>query len=496
MRAESAKAVQREELDAELERVLASKYFTRAPKLARLLQYLCQKYFAGESQQIKEYSIAVEVFGRNANFDQDSDSIVRVEANRLRRQLAEYYAEEGSTHALHLRIPVGQYVPEFAAPPESPPSVAEAGGRQRGLVAGRRLLWLAGALTLLLAGVGATLYWRHSLRSSSQPAFVASADSAEAQIGPPAGEDIRILAGSSRSLVDHAGKLWSADRWFEGGNAVKSQVVQIWRTQDPSFYRASRQGQFRYRIPLKKGIYELHLHFAETDFGAEKGGGEGSRIFSVRANGRTLLEHFDLVADAGAGDTADVKVFTDVEPAQDGVLTLEFTAVGGSRAILSGIELLPGLRHKMRAVRLLPRQSPYYSNDSHWWSPDTYFAGGQMASYSVPVGGTDDPELYEGERWGNFSYAIPVAAGRYSAVLHFVVRRGHGEQPPAEHLFDLYCNGHVLLQHFDLAREAHGAEIVVRKMDGLEPNAQGKLLMNFVPVAGYATVAGIEILPE
>ena len=100
--------------------------------------------------------------------------------------------------------------------------------------------------------------------------------------------------------------------WFDGGTAMKSSVQQIWRTQNPDFYRTSREGQFRYAIPLKKGIYELRLHFAETVYDPESGGGdgEGSRLMTVRANGKTLLTRFDIVADAGASRTADVKVFT------------------------------------------------------------------------------------------------------------------------------------------------------------------------------------------
>lgn len=68
---------------------------------------------AGEGDHIKEYSIALEVFGRRDTFDQDIDSIVRVQANRLRKRLAEYYTGAGADHALHITIPVGQYVPVF-----------------------------------------------------------------------------------------------------------------------------------------------------------------------------------------------------------------------------------------------------------------------------------------------------------------------------------------------------------------------------------------------
>ena len=112
---------------AELEAVLHSEHFTRAPTLAHLLSYLCEKLFAGEAHQIKEYSVGVEVFHRGSSFDQDSDSIVRVEANRLRKRLAAYYAGEGASHRLQITIPLGQYVPEFKS---AAPRQAESSRRQ------------------------------------------------------------------------------------------------------------------------------------------------------------------------------------------------------------------------------------------------------------------------------------------------------------------------------------------------------------------------------
>src|SRR5215470_691903 len=98
---------------AELQAVLQSPLFVRSPTLAHLLSYLCEKTFAGESGQIKEYSIAVDVFERPDSFDQDFDSIVRVQANRLRKRLAEYYNGEGASHRMRITVPVGQYVPLF-----------------------------------------------------------------------------------------------------------------------------------------------------------------------------------------------------------------------------------------------------------------------------------------------------------------------------------------------------------------------------------------------
>jgi hypothetical protein len=522
----SVETVERELQRAELAALLESKEFIRAPKLARLLSYLCEKYFAGEANQIKEYSIALEVFQRRESFDQDSDSIVRVEANRLRKRLAEYYAGEGASHPLHITIPVGQYVPRFDAGVPAPVvgnhfqtpavQVADAIADSSAGVAtqqkGRRtnLWWIVGITSLLLLGFGFAYSWMR-VRRQKDLAPAATAIEIQSQrpdslIGPPVGQEIRILAGSSRSLVDHAGKLWSADYGFTGGAAIKSSIPHIARTQDPWFYRASRQGEFRYDIPLPKGIYELRLHFAETVFGPESGGagGEGSRIMRIRANGKTLINDFDIVADAGASLAADTKVFSDITPAADGLLHLEFAGEEGKQATLSAIEILPGFQGRMRPVRILARQTPYYSNDSHWWSPDNYFEGGQLATYATTVTGTDDPELFESERWGNFSYAIPVTAGRYVLTLYFAARQSspgellnsESKGRATEHVFNVFCNGKVLLQNFDLAMEANGTDGITRKFPGLVPNAQGKLLVSFEPVRGYATVVGLEVLPQ
>jgi hypothetical protein len=497
---------------AELKAVLESKLFTRAPTLAHLLSYLCEKTFAGESGQIKEYSVGVDVFHRDADFDQESDSIVRVQANRLRKRLAEYYASEGILHPVHITIPVGQYVPTFEEVCPEPPAQLSPepshlppipSGQVPQTFRGRTRLWLSVFILLAIAS-SILLYVRHSKTGQTNTASPASHSLQSAEpVGLPMGDELRILAGAGRTYVDHAGKLWMADEYYTGGTPIKSQVQHIWRTQDPSFYRTSRQGEFRYDLPLKKGIYELRLHFAETFYGPENigSGGEGSRMINVRANGKPLLANFDVVTDAGGSGTADVKVFTDIAPAPDGLLHLEFSSSDGGKAMLSAIEVLPGVRGHIRPVRILARQTPYYSNDSHWWHPDAYFKGGQLASDSEPVQGTDDPELYETRRWGHFSYAIPVTPGKYSLTLHFSSRPINQRNPAAvaedaqaDQIFNVYCNGRAILRNFDL-RQA-GGDIVVRRFSGLEPDAQGKLLLEFIPVKGYATVTGIEVLPQ
>src|SRR5258708_39410898 len=97
----------------ELDTILASGILTRDPNLAQLLTYVCAKYFEGTAEQIKEYNIAVEALGRPADFDQKRDSIVRVEAHRLRKRLREYYEADGADHSIRIDIPPGQYAPRF-----------------------------------------------------------------------------------------------------------------------------------------------------------------------------------------------------------------------------------------------------------------------------------------------------------------------------------------------------------------------------------------------
>jgi Malectin domain len=494
---------------SELESVLHSEVFSRAPALSHLLTYLCEKALNGEGQQIKEYSIAIDVFGRKDSFDQESNSIVRVQANRLRKHLANYYAGEGSSHTLRISIPVGQYAPifEMVESPTPPSQVQQKPPSKR-----RWLLIAAGGLLLLLIGAVAWFALRSkpaTTVTTVEPSTVATPP--PPLIGLPAGDEVRILAGATRDYLDRAGKTWSADRGFAGGMPVQNSAEHIWRTLEPEIYRHSRQGDFTYDVALKPGIYELRLHFAETEYGPEDhlGGGEGSRLMTITINGKPALNSFDVVSDAGGSRTADVKVFTDVSPASDGKLHLGISSIHGGRGMLSAVEIVPGVKGHIRPVRLVTRDSSYYSNDSHWWSPDNYFLGGQTASRIDGLGNTDDPELYESERWGHFSYAIPVTSGRYTAILHFVERRfgsgnrdnqigpPHGDKNgPGNRVFNVLCNGRVVLEDFDISKEGGTNHPVLKKITGLEPNAQGKLVFEFAPVKDYATVSAIEVLPE
>jgi hypothetical protein len=284
---------------------------------------------------------------------------------------------------------------------------------------------------------------------------------------------------------------------------------KVLRTLDPDIYRHARQGEFRYDIPLEPGSYELRLHFAETglaDFISAESSGEGQRLFRVYANGRLILDLFDVVSDAAGANISDERVFRDISPAEDGLLHLSFTPMRGT-SILSGIELLPVSPGKVMPLRIRAGWTTSWMDTAgRQWQADSYFLGGNALvrttnpareSNSIPP----DMALYTSERWGHFSYALPVAEGRYRVTLKFCEghygRRNTGVGGLGSRRFDVFCNGVALLRDFDILKEAGGeGRPLDRTFSGIRPNAQGKIVLAFVPIKGMACVNGIEVVED
>ena len=107
-----------ESIRTQLAKTLQSRTFSQAPILSRLLRYLVEQAIQGNADQLKEYSLGVEVFDRAESFDPRTDTIVRVHARRLRSKLEEYYEAEGRVDPIVIEVPKGHYVAVFrSAPP-------------------------------------------------------------------------------------------------------------------------------------------------------------------------------------------------------------------------------------------------------------------------------------------------------------------------------------------------------------------------------------------
>lgn len=497
---------------AELEAVLSSEAFQRAPTLAQLLAYIGGKYLDGQAESIKEYNIAVEALGRPPDFDQKKDSIVRVEAHRLRKRLKEYYETEGKDHAIRIELPAGAYVPRFvrqqtasagahpgpgsagdgADGPERVSPKADGSSRR---IRTRAFWWMAAAGFLAAAGA---LLVAVSGRPDSTPATPGrqQAESVDLSAAATVGE-IRIAVGSATPVRDSDGQIWLSDRYFHGGRAVSRSELEITGTLTPELFRSWREGEFSYRIPLKSGAYELTLWFCETRLTAGAG---NSGSFRIRINGQTAVEDLDPIVEAGTARAVSARTWRDIRPSSDGLLHLQFEFVSGE-PMLSALSVVPGTPDRLRPIRIAAREEPYTDSEGRVWLSDRFFSGGRLVKRIEPIQGTEDPELYRGERYGRLTYSVPVPPdSTYTAVFHFAETwfgSPLGGGGAGSRLFDILCNGLMLERGLDVYRAAGGPFRALQKTyRGLRPTPNGKLVFQLVPSRNYAFLNALEILDE
>lgn len=104
-----------------LQKILDSREFASSERLSAFLRYIVTETLEGRADRLKGYTIALSVFGCNEEFDPQSNSIVRVEASRLRKRLSDYYADLGANDPFEIRVNRGAYSPQFI---ERPPFAA------------------------------------------------------------------------------------------------------------------------------------------------------------------------------------------------------------------------------------------------------------------------------------------------------------------------------------------------------------------------------------
>jgi hypothetical protein len=518
---------------AELDIVLTSGMLGRTNNLVRLLTFVCEKYFDGTIDEIKEYSIAVQALGRPENFDPQVDTIVRVTAHALRKRLEDYYRSAGAQHSVHICLPPGHYVPKFihnddlgAAHPElhedhgrSQDSAAPQGNgfhspddhepalvspeqsladhaqhagqsepRKHFAFPGRIVTLSAVIVFAVLTLLG--LVWYRSNRAGSHEGRALTPVVA-APAGIP-GSTLRASVGDGRAAyVDRSGATWESDRFCSGGSSFSVAGHSIQGTEDSQLFSAGRRGAFHCNYPVPPGIYEVHLLFAET-----AGLLENARNVAFSINGGPVV-NLDVVDDAGGDDTATIKVFTDVKPENDGAIHLDLSSPD---SFLNAIEILPGIPHRMLPVRIMAGPSLYRDSNGDTWMPDRYYFGGRVNRFASDLSKMPNGRLFEWHRYGHFHYAVPVAAGgKYTVKLYFLehwfgVQNGWSGGVGSR-MFDVSCNGVMLLKGFDIFREA-GTEPLVKTFSHIEPTAQGKVEIYFTPGLNYPSVSAVEVIPE
>ncbi len=452
----------------------------------------------------------MEALKRPADFDQKKDSIVRVEAHRLRKRLADYYQSAGSDHAVRIEIPNGQYAPRFLYKDEWTEGPSAASNdvfqpepltetvvtsavvtpvvRKRSGIA--RFVWIFASLLAILVAV---VWITHARSAAKQPREVWQGPSTQ-----PVPGEFRMLAGyQGPAFTDRQGRTWQPDAYYDGGVSVPLPEDRNYEAlPDPRFAKSEREGDFQYAIPVRQGTYELHLYFIEA---ARTTAPDDPHLFRVLINGKMALNYFDVLNEAGASNRMTSRVFRDVTPGADGRIHLSFQQQG-RKPILTALELLSSTPGRVRPVRIVAARESVTDSDGSLWMADEYAVAGMLVERKDSIRDGEFKTLYAGEHYGNFAYHIPVPPGKYRVKLYFAETFFGSKLPFAgsgeigARLFNVFCDGTTLLRNFDVTREAGGANrAVVRAFDNLEPNAQGKIVLEFVPIRNYAEVNAIEV---
>jgi len=482
----------------ELDWLLTSGVLGRSQNFAKILKFICEKHFEGLDSQITEHALAVEALGRRSDFNPNVDTIVRVTAHQLRKRLQEIYAGPGASHPVQIHIPNGQYAPSFvyqekeADAPSSGveneilvPASAEITRGLPGLLRRRGLIPSLALVFFVLLG-GTLLVVIHSrARSSSGPI----ADRRAA--GVAKGHPVRALLGTGRPpYIDHAGNTWMPGNYCSGGVNRSEPSQRIAGTEDPAIFLGGVGGHAHCVFPVDPGIYEVHLLFAEVSDLPE-----ATDRSVVSLNGGENIS-LDIVDDAGGDFIADTKVFQGVRPENDGAIHVDFV---GEISAMKAVEILPAPSAALLPIRIVAGSKPYKDPDGNLWLPDRYVTGGRPGQSAKAV--KDEPTgLYGSHRVGKFQYSLPVVPlEKYQVRLYFhepwFGKENVGIGGVGSRVFDVWCNGVVLLKNFDILKETNTGN-VVKTFDHVQATTQGKIDLFFSPVNNYPLISAIEVLPE
>ncbi|WP_026812697.1 PKD domain-containing protein [Arenibacter certesii] len=131
------------------------------------------------------------------------------------------------------------------------------------------------------------------------------------------------------------------------------------------------------------------------------------------------------------------------------------------------------------------------------FAADQYASGGSLYSASVAIGGTQDDELYQTERYGAFTYEIPVPqSGEYDIKLHFAeLYFGVGSKPggPGSRVFNVSIEGNPVLVDFDILSEVSPATILLKTFNKVVIT-DGFATIQFSKVIENPKISGIEVL--
>jgi hypothetical protein len=493
----------------EYEWLLNSGVLGRSGNLARVLKYVCEEYFQGRADQIKEYTIAVEALGRQPYFDPQTDTIVRVTVHSLRKRLIEVYQNEGADHPVRLVIAPGGYAPSFVHQPSvdrirvgspghqdtsseerKPPDTWQEPAGTTILSRPRRsLTFLAWPIAWLLLATAALAAW-FGIKQWKKERLARQPVSASLPTPIPQATIRALMGGDREPYVDHSGDTWSAANYCQGGTNINVPRQRIEGTEDAPLYFGGVRGIAHCAFPVTQSMYELHLYFAETSDLPM-----ATRLASLSINAAPAF-NVDVVDDAGGHNIATSTLVTGVAPENDGSIHLDFIS---EVSLLNAVEILPAPSTLQLPVRIVAGTNSFIDDTKQMWSSDRYFSGGRHGR-PPKVANINELGIYQSSRIGRFRYNIPaVPNARYRVKLYFrepwFGKQNGGIGGPGSRVFDVACNGVLLLKNFDILAEGNSKPIV-KTFENVQASASGRIELYFMPIVNYSVVNAIEVLPE
>lgn len=175
---------ERTAIEQQLDRLVSNGYFSNSRRFPPFLRFVVQQTLEGNPDGLKERTIGIEIFGKDADYDTATEPIVRVTAAEIRKRIAQYYQHPGHEQEVRITLPPGSYVPQFEFPPKTAPlepkpaaaaviPAPQALPSQPDLPAAapaaeppRNLRWVAFGVVLLLIAAAGLYYWSANRKSA------------------------------------------------------------------------------------------------------------------------------------------------------------------------------------------------------------------------------------------------------------------------------------------------------------------------------------------
>ena len=313
--------------------------------------------------------------------------------------------------------------------------------------------------------------------------------------------DIFINFGGN-NFTDDQGNTWIADRAMGISGGRFSTSIEIGGTVNDPIYQSELWAKdyndsLEIKVPIKNGLYEVRMHFAEIFSGCQK---TQCRIFDCWVQGVAVYQELDIFALVGGYSALTINAASRVD---DGILKVNLKPRKQNPKI-SGLEV-----HRVVETEKIEDFFPLFINagggnftdsSGRVWEPDDSYVTGASGKFQanpkVDIRNTQDDGLYRTERFGSrgpLKYQAFVPKGYYRATLHFaeIYQRKGENNATGRRVFDVSVQGHVAIENLDIYSEVGyftrmTIEVPAVVMDGL-------LTIEFLPKKGYPKISAIQV---